>query len=322
MRFICDGSNNLHLYMPNSFCFLFCEDPFEKNKVDPDFEAEYLEAQASGFVTLLVNFESLTSRDLAVTATKRIPQASNRTRLIYRGWMLTPEQYDFLYVDLLAKNYQLINTAEEYKNCHYLPESLKYIEAYTPRTVYGKIVDTTSIDSLLDLSRVFEKRAVVLKDYVKSEKHDWETACFVPDASDQQKLRETINNLIALRGRYLNEGVVIREFIDLKSLTIHSKSGMPLTEEYRLFFMFGKLIGAYAYWEEGEYEGVLPDFSVFEALAKNIESNFFTMDVARKTDGSLLIIELGDGQVSGLPDRLDKKVFYQTLQTLLRGGME
>ena len=32
-------------------------------------------------------------------------------------------------------------------------------------------------------------------------------------------------------------------------------------------------------------------------------SRFFTMDVALRTNGECIIVELGDGQVSGLPDQ-------------------
>ncbi len=165
---------------------------------------------------------------------------------------------------------------------------------------------------------------MIIKDYVKSEKHDWETACFIGDASDTEKLRQSINNLIRLRDKYLNEGIVIREFVKLKDLTIHSKSGMPLTEEYRLFYYHKKLLGIYDYWEEGEYTGEKPEVSEFNEIVKNIPSNFFSMDIARKENGEFIIIELGDGQVSGLPDKLDKNEFYRALKkskVILRHGL-
>lgn len=83
---------------------------------------------------------------------------------------------------------------------------------------------------LLEKTKVFGQKPVILKDYVKSEKHDWETACFVVNASDTDKLKKSITKLVELRDKYLNEGIAVREFIELNNLTIHSKSGMPLTE--------------------------------------------------------------------------------------------
>ena len=40
-----------------------------------------------------------------------------------------------------------------------------------------------------------------------------------------------------------------------------------------------------------------------------MRSNFVTVDLARKEDGRLIIMELGDGQVSGLQE-IDEKDFY------------
>ncbi|MEN9442123.1 MAG: hypothetical protein RLZ33_2200 [Bacteroidota bacterium] len=300
--------------MTKQLYIIFCESPFEANKVDEDFEDQFLAAKQNGFETLLFNYEDLTSDDRFSQATKRIKPLDNLVQVIYRGWMLTPKQYSILYTDLLAKNYQLINTAKEYQNCHYLPDSLTYIENRTPKTIFEKFENENSIDILIEKAQVFGQHPVILKDYVKSEKHDWETACFVADASDAAMFKQKILKLIELRDKYLNEGIVVREFIELNDLIIHSKSGMPLTEEYRLFFCNKKLVGIYDYWEEGEYTLSKPNTSEFEELAKNVESNFFSMDIARQKNGELIIIELGDGQVAGLPDRTDRHAFYQQLK--------
>lgn len=293
---------------------LFCESPFEGNRVDEDFEDQFISATENGFGTLLFHFDDLTSTDRFSIATKRIKANDTLTPVIYRGWMLTPKQYSVLYNDLLSKNYRLINTVAEYRNCHYLPDSMKFIEGRTPKTVFQLWDDENNVDLLVEKSKVFGQKPVILKDYVKSEKHDWETACFVPDASDVNRLKQTIHRLIELRDKYLNEGIVMREFVELNDLTIHSKSGMPLTEEYRLFFCNQQLVGIYDYWEEGEYDLSKPDTTEFEAIARQVESNFFSMDIARQKDGEFIIIELGDGQVAGLPDKTDRNEFYSRLR--------
>jgi hypothetical protein len=300
--------------MTEQYFILFCESPFVTNKVDEDFEDQFLSAKENGFETLLYNYEDLTSDDRFSIATKRIKPKDKLVNVIYRGWMLTPKQYSILYNDLLSKKFRLINTTEQYQNCHYLPDSLKFIEKRTPKTVFEKFDNENSIDKLIEKSKVFGNKSVILKDYVKSEKHDWETACFVANASDTDKLKKSITKLVDLRDKYLNEGIVVREFIELNDLTIHSKSGMPLTEEYRLFFCKSKLVGIYDYWEEGEYKLTKPDTTEFEEIAKQVESNFFSMDIARQKNGELLIIELGDGQVAGLPDKTDRNEFYKQLK--------
>ena len=293
---------------------LFCENPLEPAKVEPDFESEWLAAKPNGFTTLLFNFDDLISDDRLGVATKRIKQMDEPATVIYRGWMLTPAQYRILYYDLLNKNYKLINTVEEYQNCHYLPDSLQFIGHRTPVTVFEKVSSGDYFNTLLEKVKIFGNSPVIIKDYVKSEKHDWHTACFVTDASDTEQLKKTIDNFLHLRGQYLNEGIVIRAFEELNGLTIHSKSGMPLTEEYRLFFLNKQLLAIYNYWEEGTYDLAKPDTKEFDELAATIDSNFFSMDIARTKSDGFIIIELGDGQVAGLPDRADKGDFYMRLK--------
>ncbi len=292
---------------------LFCENPLEPNKVDPDYQDEFDCAKNSGFKTIIFNYDDLTS-DNVEKATRKIKPADTQTLVIYRGWMLTPSQYAKLYDSLATKSFKLINTPTEYQNCHYLPDSLAFIEDHTPKTVFEKLSDTNNLQSIISRAATFGDNPVIVKDFVKSEKHDWDTACYVSAATNTEKLSSTIKNLIRLRDKHLNEGIVIREFVELNDLTFHSKSGMPLTEEYRLFFCNKKLLGIYDYWEEGEYKLSKPDTSKFETIAKDVQSNFFSMDIARKKTGELIIIELGDGQVAGLPDRLDKAEFYEKLK--------
>ena len=306
--------------MSDAIYILFCESPFQYNKVDEDYIEEYNNALACGFKTLLFSFEDLTSSDRQSLATKKIKAIDDLSSVIYRGWMLTPAQYSILYSDLLSKNYKLINTVQEYQNCHYLPDSLKFIENSTPKTVFEKYFDSKSIELLIEKSKTFGNRPVIIKDYVKSEKHDWETACYIKDASNTDNLRNSINNLISLRDKYLNEGIVVREYVDLNELTIHSKSGMPLTEEYRLFFLNNKLLGIFDYWEEGDYIHPKPITSKFEEIAQKIDSNFFCMDIARLKNDELIIIELGDGQVAGLPDKTNIYEFYKTLTKQLKNS--
>jgi len=137
----------------------------------------------------------------------------------------------------------------------------------------------------------------------------------VANSNNINKLTETINNLIELRGNYLNEGIVIREYIELSNLSKHSKSGMPLSEEYRLFFYENELLGIYNYWEECDYNDIeKPNTKIFEEIAKGIESNFFTMDIAKDKDGNYLIIELGDGQMAEIPERNDINLFYKRIR--------
>ncbi|MEO0403273.1 MAG: ATP-grasp domain-containing protein [Bacteroidota bacterium] len=293
---------------------IYCDSVFDRKQVEPDYAKEKLAAEACKFKTSLISFELL--EEGKIEDCLRLVQHQPETeKAMYRGWMLTPVLYKDLYNGLLNKNIQLINSPEEYQHTHYLPESYYLIESVTPKSVWTK--DLTE-SSLQQLSSSIDSTSFIVKDFVKSEKHHWEEACFIPDSNDLENAMKVINRFIELRGEYLNAGIVLREFIELQPLTTHSESGMPLTKEFRMFFSKGTLQNVYPYWDEGEYGESLPETAVFEDIARAIQSNFFTMDVAQKTDGSWIIMELGDAQVSGLPDNADIAQFYQNLSKILQ----
>ena len=57
-----------------------------------------------------------------------------------------------------------------------------------------------------------------------------------------------------------------------------------------------------------------PCYNIYvECIAKKVRSNFVTIDIARKDDGELMIMEFGDGQVSGL-QQIEAKDFYQSFE--------
>ena len=125
---------------------------------------------------------------------------------------------------------------------------------------------------------------------------------------------ELVRRFLELQGDDLNEGLVFREFVEFEPLAKHPKSGMPLTKEFRLFFLDGKSIFWTPYWDEGDYQSETPPLEQFESLAAGIKSRFFTMDVAKKRSGESLVVELGDGQVAGLPEIADVEKFYTSLK--------
>ena len=88
---------------------------------------------------------------------------------------------------------------------------------------------------------------------------------------------------------------------------------MPLTQEFRIFFLDRRVVYRSPYWDEGDYAGVQPPLEEFSGWAERVKSRFFTMDVAKRRDGDWLIVELGDGQVAGLPENADVDEFYQAI---------
>jgi len=169
------------------------------------------------------------------------------------------------------------------------------------------------MDRVMESLNEFGDKPVILKDYVKSRKHEWNEACYIPSASDRKVVEKVLNRFLDLQGQEVNEGFVFREYVEFQPLATHSKSGMPLTKEFRLFFIDGTLLHALEYWEEGDYGGIKPPLNLFDDFVKQVNSRFFTMDVAQHTNGEWMIVELGDAQVAGLPENADAMKFYESL---------
>ncbi len=299
--------------------FLFCSDPWNPRSPDPAYEAELAAVKKLGVDYALIDFEALVEQRNPQRAVRRIePAASQKELAIYRGWMLKPDLYALLYAALAEKNIFLLNTPEAYKHCHYLPESYSIIRAYTPASIWLRPEPTFEMDDIMQALQPFGDKAVIVKDFVKSRKHEWYAACYIPSAANRSEVERVVTRFLQLQSEDLNEGLVFREFIQFEPLALHSKSGMPLTKEFRLFFIDGQLLLSTPYWEQENYTDETLPIALFSEVARQVQSRFFTMDVAKQLQGSWQIVELGDGQVAGLPDHLDRDVFYQSLVKLIR----
>lgn len=297
---------------------LFCADPLHPRSPDEVYSVEVEAVRRVEAPYALISYEALVNEHDAARAVLPVLEQPTPTVGIYRGWMLRPEQYRELYDALAERNITLINDPVAYIHCHYLPESYPLIERQTPRTVWLRTGSAVDMDAIMRLLRPFGDVPVIVKDFVKSRKHEWTAACFIPSAFDRKGVERVVRRFIELQGEDLCEGLVFREYVELTPLTTHSKSGMPLAVEYRVFVVDGEPLLIIPYWEQGEYTGIEPPVESFRDTMCAVRSRFYTMDLARRQDGSWLIVELGDGQVAGLPEHANVDSFYAALVTVLR----
>jgi len=61
-----------------------------------------------------------------------------------------------------------------------------------------------------------------------------------------------------------------------------------------------------------------PYIKTAEEVASQIDSNFFTIDIAEKEDGKWMIIETGDGQVSDTSPGQNCLDFYMSMEGLVK----
>ena len=166
--------------------------------------------------------------------------------------------------------------------------------------MYSVWEDTGTLHSAMTLTKNLQG-AYIVKDYVKSRKHEWHDSCFIPDIENKEEAERIMKNFIERQGVSLVGGIVLRKFVNLRPIGFHEKSGMPISEEYRFFVFAGDILCFNDYWENANKNNLSnEEIEWVRSIARKIQSNFTTIDVARAEDGILMIMELGDGQVSGL----------------------
>lgn len=298
---------------------LFPAQPFAGRVPDDTYADEFREAQRQDLNVALLDFEALESGDVK-QALRWVPAAAEPGVAVFRGWMMRPDTYATLYDALKARGWSLVNTPEQYVYTHHLPESIGALRNVTPATEWVAAATPAEVDreEVKAILESFGPQPLIVKDYVKSRKHEWDEACFIPDATDVERAMQVIETFLSRQGEQFQGGLVLRVFEPFRALGRHSRSGMPLTQEYRLFILDGEIVMSDVYWEEGNYpEEALP-LDHFVEVARRVNSRLFTMDIARREDGEWRVVELGDGQVAGLPERADRAKLYGALAHLMR----
>jgi len=229
---------------------LFASDYFDIKKVDDDYVAEYeAVSRIPEFKPILYNYdEFINNKQLRL-----YPDNFYTGECLYRGWMLTPEQYTALYSKLCEKGIQLI----------------------------------TSIDWQL-VNNTFSR--FMIKDAVKSVKgHDFPSSFETPVIANEMNVH--VENFRNLRDKLLTGGILLKEYVDFK------KYGNN-TNEYRAFYLKNHLLSLSRNSNQPDTCPIPPQIFI-EKWAK-LPSNYFTVDFGELENGQWIVIETGDGQVSGL----------------------
>lgn len=185
------------------------------------------------------------------------------------------------------------------------------IQEYTPRSWF----------SLQDIPQ--GAGPFVVKGLTNSKKFDWSRSMFAEDRRSAVKLALDLQN----DGLIGQQGVVVREYIELERFET-GINGMPITNEWRLFFLGSQLVDYGYYWSiiddldrvesaRGEFEASGLPFAkkVAEIIAK--KTNFFAVDIAKTKAGDWVVIEVNDGQQSGL-SMIEANGFYRKLESVLK----
>ncbi|MCW2912683.1 MAG: hypothetical protein JWN52_751 [Actinomycetia bacterium] len=278
---------------------LFCADPLDPRRADPHFAREAASVRAIYGEAPLIDHDALQRGDLA-EAVRRVPRDLGPAW--YRGWMVTAGQYEQLAAALEDRGTPLITRPTDYRRAHELPGWHDTFAGLTPPSVWLPLSPGGDPDAgtLEELVRELPDGAAVVKDYVKSRKHEWDEACFVPDLRDTEDLQRVVTRMIELQDDFLAGGIVVRAYESY------------LGAEARVWWVDGEpaLVGPHPDTPGNRPDPVLDDV---RAAIRALGCRFVTTDLALRADEVWRVVEVGDGQVSDLASSESPVELYEQL---------
>lgn len=228
---------------------------------------------------------------VALDMPQGLPVATSRVGLADRtviGRYSVLPYYAELEEDLKNQGSVLANTLAQHR---YIADFAWYkdLEALTPRTWFD----------LVSLPK--DGGPWVVKGLTNSRKFEWNTMMYAATYQDVLRIARDLGQ----DGLIGNQGLVIREYTPLNVLE-YGLNGLPFANEWRFFF-WGETNLAYGfYWTATDKRGKIGSTGIRLAMdAAEIvaqHAQFFVIDVAETADGRWVVIEVNDGQMSGLSD--------------------
>ena len=293
-----------------------CEPGNIKNP-DKEFYSQYSVARDLGHKVYLFDHDELVNSGHFISSIK-YPVANQKLNALLRNWILDKDQYTSIYNRLKKGNISLVNTPGQYLNGQYAPYYYNSIKSWSAKTVSFKEISDENILK----NREFFKSSVdgitfytpdlIIKDYVKSEKGNYDIFILKGDLSNEEFLKR-VYKFIEARGKLFAEGIVFKEFIKLKDYN-------GVTNEWRIYISRGSVISATNNSKLASPNEKFISWPVIDHIRKKIDSKLFTIDVAeveltgKYKESPMTVIEIGDGQVSGICDeREGMEKFYSSV---------
>lgn len=261
-------------------------DPLNPRRVDEHFRAQAEAARATGITVARVDHDALGRPGGADEAVRGVPESDDA---VYRGWMLTAEQYAGFAAALGRRGTTLRTSPTAFRAAHELPGWYDALRTVTPESIWTAGPD---LDALVTAAAGLGSGPAVLRDHVKSMKHHWDEAAYLPDVADTEAVRRVGARFLELREDSFAGGFVVRRFEVFRG------------SEARTWWIDGRLALTTAHPDTPD-ERPEPDLDRIEPLVAALGLPFVTVDLVRRDDGAWRVVELGDGQVSDWPSSAD-----------------
>lgn len=211
---------------------------------------------------------------------------------------------------IVSRGSELVNSYHQHRNIANIYNWVTLLDGYTAPAYH-----------LEDMWRLPEGEFFV-KGETNSKKNDWFRSCYAPNKAT---LTEVVRNVQS--DMYLaNQEIVIRPFRNYRKVGDHV-DGRPVFNERRMFILDGSIMSEAFYWSSWSAEYGEPKILNKEAYNKTVHevidivkglARFIVVDFAEFPDGSWEVVELNDGNMSGLSDN-DPEVLWTNVRNYLTG---
>jgi hypothetical protein len=205
--------------------------------------------------------------------------------------------YRELESDLTLNGCKLINSHAQHK---YIADFEWYSDmlAVTPKTWFD-----SSVRSDQTFSSSKDEGPFVIKGRTNSRKFKWNTLMYAETRQDAARIAAELSADPSIG----YQGIIYRKYVPLRTFEIGINE-LPFTNEWRFFFFRDRLLTYGYYWSSADdpTQGEMTEAGIKFAqnCAKCIcrKTEFFVLDVAERAEGGWILIEINDGQMSGLSE--------------------
>lgn len=209
--------------------------------------------------------------------------------------------YGELVLDLDYKSNKLINTHLQH--------------SWVANFDYYNLLKKYTFETWFDLRDIPDNGSFIVKGRTNSRKARWNTHMFANNRKEAILIATELMQDPLLQ----QQGIIVRRYEPLEFLE-EGLNGQPFVNEHRIFALDGSIVASGFYWSQSEKQGSMDErgISLAQEIAKLIKGRirFAVIDIAKTQKGEWKLVELNDGQMSGL-SCIDPELLYSNLANKL-----